>query len=124
MGLQRTIEGRNLSVTCFYISGKPNATTFYWTKADSEFRYDYRTLWIPNIGREDSGSYVCNAENIYSSGNKGTANATIEIDVQCQLITSILCLTCFYLFQMHFKMYRLQDIIIILKCTGNRKFNT
>lgn len=82
MGLQRTIEGRNLSVTCFYISGKPNATTFYWTKADSEFRYDYRTLWIPNIGREDSGSYVCNAENIYSSGNKGTANATIEIDVQ------------------------------------------
>lgn len=41
-------------------------------------------LWIPSIGREDSGTYTCFAENTYSSGNKGKANATIEIDVQCQ----------------------------------------
>eukprot|EP00105_Crassostrea_gigas_P021956 XP_011441295.1 PREDICTED: hemicentin-2 isoform X1 [Crassostrea gigas] len=82
IGIQRTIEGRNLSVTCSYTSGKPTSTIFYWTKADSEFISDNRTLLIPNLGREDSGSYVCIAENIYSSGNKGTANATIEIDVQ------------------------------------------
>lgn len=97
MGIQRTIEGRDLTVTCNYTLGKPTATTFYWTKTDANFRHDNKTLWIPNIGREDSGTYVCHAENTYSSGNKGTANTTIELDVQCQLMTSIVCLTLFVL---------------------------
>lgn len=59
---------------------------FYWTKTDSEFRSNGQFLWIPSIGREGSGTYTCFAENIYSSGNIGKANGTIEIDVQCQLI--------------------------------------
>lgn len=83
-GTQKTVEGRNLNVTCSYIPGKPPATMFYWTKSDSDFRFNGQFLWIPSIGREDSGTYTCFAENTYSSGNKGKANATIEIDVQCQ----------------------------------------
>lgn len=86
MGTKRTIEGRNLSVTCSYTLGEPTATTVYWTKSDSVFRYDGQMLWIPNIEKEDSGTYVCHAENTYSSGNRGTANTTIQIDVQCQSI--------------------------------------
>nr|XP_034303703.1 contactin-5 isoform X2 [Crassostrea gigas] len=77
-----TIEGRNLSVTCSYTMGEPTATRVYWTKSDSVFRYDGQMLWIPNIEIEDSGTYVCHAENSYSSGNRGTANTTIQIDVQ------------------------------------------
>lgn len=84
MGTKRTIEGSNLSVTCSYTLGEPTATTVYWTKSNSVFRYDDQMLWIPNIEKEDSGTYVCHAENSYSSGNRGTANATIRIDVQCQ----------------------------------------
>lgn len=83
---KKTVEGRNLNVTCSYLSGKPPATMFYWTKTDSEFRSNGQFLWIPSIGREGSGTYTCFAENIYSSGNIGKANGTIEIDVQCQLI--------------------------------------
>lgn len=81
-----TIKGRNLSVTCSYTMGEPTATRVYWTKSDSVFRYDGQMLWIPNIEKEDSGTYVCHAENSYSSGNRGTANTTIQIDVQCQSI--------------------------------------
>lgn len=87
MGTNRTIEGRNLSVTCSYTFGEPTATTVYWTKTDSVFRYDGQILWIPNIEKEDSGTYACHAENSYSSGNRGTTNTTIQIDVQCQSIS-------------------------------------
>uniref|UniRef100_A0A8W8LGZ3 Ig-like domain-containing protein n=1 Tax=Magallana gigas TaxID=29159 RepID=A0A8W8LGZ3_MAGGI len=87
-GTQKTVEGRNLNVTCSYISGKPPATMFYWTKTDSDFRFNGQFLWIPSIAREDSGTYTCFAENTYSSENKGKANATIEIDVQYPPVVS------------------------------------
>eukprot|EP00105_Crassostrea_gigas_P016071 XP_011433315.1 PREDICTED: uncharacterized protein LOC105332412 [Crassostrea gigas] len=79
---QKTVEGQNLSITCSYSPGNPITTSLYWTKTNSVFRYNGQLLQIPNIGRKDSGTYVCHAENTYSSGKKGTANATIEIDVQ------------------------------------------
>lgn len=59
---------------------------FYWTKSDSDFRFNGQFLWIPSIGRMTVGHTHFFAENTYSSGNKGKANATIEIDVQCQLM--------------------------------------
>lgn len=82
MSTQKIVEGRYLNVTCSYTPGKPSATSFYWTNANEKFRINGHILRIPNIGREDSGTYTCFAENTYSSGNRGTANATIEIDVQ------------------------------------------
>lgn len=54
-GTQKTVEGRNLNVTCSYISGKPPATMFYWTKTDSDFRFNGQFLWIPSIGRMTLG---------------------------------------------------------------------
>lgn len=87
---QKTMEGQNLSITCSYRPGNPNTTFFYWTKTNSVFRYDGQLLWIPNIGRKHSGTYTCFAENTYSSGNKGKANATIMIDVQYPPIVSSL----------------------------------
>lgn len=66
---------------CFYILGKFIFIIFYWIKVDLEFRFDNRILLILKLGREDFGLYVCNVENIYSSGNKGIVNVIIEIDV-------------------------------------------
>ncbi|XP_052720825.1 uncharacterized protein LOC128192289 [Crassostrea angulata] len=76
------VEGQNFSIKCSYSAGNPITTSLYWTKTNSVFRYNGQLLRIPNIQRKDSGTYTCFAENTYSSGKKGKANATIEIDVQ------------------------------------------
>nr|XP_019924517.2 hemicentin-2-like isoform X7 [Crassostrea gigas]XP_034303712.1 hemicentin-2-like isoform X7 [Crassostrea gigas] len=87
---QKTVEGQNFSIKCSYSPGNPTPTSLYWTKTNSVFRYNGQLLRIPNIGRKDSGTYTCFAENTYSSGRKGKANVTIEIDVQYPPVVSSL----------------------------------
>lgn len=63
IGAQRSIEGRNLSVTCVTpLILWTYSTIFSWTKTDLLFRYDGHMLWIPNIEREESGTYACHSE--------------------------------------------------------------
>ena len=84
-GTQRTIEGETFSFTCLYNPGYPALTTVYWKKENSSNRYTGQTLRLPDVRRTYSGEYVCVAENTYSSGNKGSTNSTMILDVQCQL---------------------------------------
>lgn len=63
IGAQKSIEGRNLSVTCVTpLILWTYSTIFSWTKTDLLFRYDGHMLWIPNIEREESGTYACHSE--------------------------------------------------------------
>ncbi|XP_062598264.1 myelin-associated glycoprotein-like, partial [Saccostrea cucullata] len=82
MNEQKVIEGDYFSVLCNYTEGNPPSTTVYWTKDDPYFRQNQRHLTITNVKRRDSGTYVCFAENTYSSGRRGTSNNTMELDVQ------------------------------------------
>ncbi|XP_062566514.1 hemicentin-1-like isoform X1 [Saccostrea cucullata] len=79
---QKVIEGDYFSVSCNFTEGNPPSTTVYWTKDDPYFRQSQQYLTITNVSRSDSGTYVCFAENTYSSGRKGTSNNTMELDVQ------------------------------------------
>ncbi|XP_061188081.1 brother of CDO-like [Saccostrea echinata] len=78
----KVIEGQDILVTCSYTAGNPPSTTVYWTKQNSYFRQYQQNLTITNVSRSDSGTYVCFAENTYSSGRKGTSNNTLQLDVQ------------------------------------------
>lgn len=84
---QDIIEGRNLSVTCKATPGNPDSTIFYWNKIDdSRFIQNGNIIYIPNIQRDGSGTYICIAENSYINGGNGTHNQTMVINVQCKLI--------------------------------------
>ena len=103
-GTRRTIEGETFSFTCLYKTGNPALTTVYWKKENSSNKYTGQTLRLPDVRRTYSGEYVCVAENTYSSGNKGSTNSTMILDVQCQLsscvpftCTSVLSYTEFFL---------------------------
>ncbi|XP_061188082.1 hemicentin-1-like [Saccostrea echinata] len=90
MNEQKVIEGQYVFVTCNYTVGNPPSTTVYWTKDESYFRQNQKTLSITNVSRSDSGTYVCFAENTYSSGRKGISNNTLQLDVQYPPTISLL----------------------------------
>ncbi|XP_022322959.2 contactin-3-like [Crassostrea virginica] len=87
-GTRRTIEGETFSFTCLYKTGNPALTTVYWKKENSSNRYTGQTLRLPNVRRTESGEYLCVAENTYSSGNKGSTNSTMILDVQYPPVVS------------------------------------
>lgn len=82
---QDIIEGSDLSVTCHATPGNPNSTTFHWTKEGGlGFRENRATLMLFNIQRNNSGTYICAAENIYTNKEKGMHNETMVVNVQCK----------------------------------------
>lgn len=82
-------EGKNLSITCQSNPGNPSATNFYWTKVNnSEFRQNESRLYLPNIQKNSSGTYICVAENNYYNGKKGRNNETMDVNVLCENLLS------------------------------------
>lgn len=78
------IEERNISITCTATPGNPSFTTFWWTKVDNPgFIENGATIQLSNIQRNNSGTYRCTAENIYSNGKKGTDSQLTVVNVQC-----------------------------------------
>lgn len=85
------IEGSDLIVTCQATPGNPNSTTFHWTKEGGlGFRENRATLMLFNIQRNNSGTYICAAENIYTNKEKGMHNETMVVNVQYQPTIDIL----------------------------------
>lgn len=78
-------EDGNLSVTCLATPGNPESTTFVWTKkGNKNFIREGDTLKLPNIHRNDSGIYICKAENMYANEMKGTASQVMTVNVICK----------------------------------------
>lgn len=78
-------EEGNLSVTCLATPGNPDSTIFFWTKeGNKNFRQDGDTLQLPNIHRNNSGIYICTAENSYADGVRGTASQFMTVNVMCK----------------------------------------
>ncbi|XP_062585114.1 contactin-1-like, partial [Saccostrea cucullata] len=77
------VEGTNFTQKCLYDAGKPPETRLHWTKqGDNNFRQQGDTLRLTNVHRFSSGTYICTAENQFSSENKGQNSQSLIVDVQ------------------------------------------
>ncbi|KAM9343546.1 basement membrane-specific heparan sulfate proteoglycan core protein [Pholidichthys leucotaenia] len=77
--LMIVVEGQTATLRC-EAHGFPSPT-ITWTKLRSPLPWRHKvvnnSLVIPNVGRQDSGEYVCSAIN-----NMGTSEVTITLDVE------------------------------------------
>lgn len=82
-------EGQMATLKCTLIDANPRTNiTWKWFKTDSltGILHNGPTFNISNIHRDKSGSYNCTAGNSVGI----SIAATIEVDVQCKYIYSIL----------------------------------
>lgn len=80
------VEGRSLTIGCSFINGYPIETRVFWVRSGFQEIYENgTTLNITNIQRNISGTFICVAENLLSSGKKGHSNESVFINVQCKI---------------------------------------
>uniref|UniRef100_A0A8C7HGE2 Heparan sulfate proteoglycan 2 n=1 Tax=Oncorhynchus kisutch TaxID=8019 RepID=A0A8C7HGE2_ONCKI len=74
-------EGQSLDLNCFVPGNPPPAVT--WRRESGRLSANHQvvdnTLILPNVGRADSGEYICNATN-----SMGTTEVTIMLDVESE----------------------------------------
>ncbi|XP_061164464.1 hemicentin-2-like [Saccostrea echinata] len=76
------VENTDLIVPCEYTPGRPPDTIIYWTRSrDANFKQAGKVLRITNIQRGMSDIFTCTAENIYSSGKKGSDQQSVDVNV-------------------------------------------
>ena len=62
-------------------NGNPSPDIIWTKEGDSNFRKTGNILYLTNVSKNDSGKYICTANN--GIGQNATTNATVTI--QCEL---------------------------------------
>uniref|UniRef100_A0A8C4GKG4 Heparan sulfate proteoglycan 2 n=1 Tax=Dicentrarchus labrax TaxID=13489 RepID=A0A8C4GKG4_DICLA len=79
------VEGQTATLRCF------PSPTITWSKLRSPLPWRHKvvnnSLVLPNVGRQDSGEYICSATN-----NMGTTEVTIMLDTTVREVIRLQCL--------------------------------